>query len=172
MTLGRRVVAGVLALAVAGIGVSACGSDTKTELSQMTLKLTEKDTDDFGFVDNPPRTKLGREGPEKLSNGDQLAFRTLLLDSAKKTVGALDATCLITGAGNGSFEQASSTCHATVSVPGGQLFVSVGGKPFATDTTRGAITGGTGRYDGATGSFTSVGENNSRDTYHVWVPKR
>ncbi|MDQ3850267.1 MAG: hypothetical protein M3296_06600 [Actinomycetota bacterium] len=141
-------------------------------MSEKTLKFTEKDTNDFSFIDNPPKTKLGRQGPEKLSNGDQLAFRQLFVDAARKTVGALDATCLITGAGNGRFDQASSTCHGTATVPGGQLFLSVGGKPFRTDTTRGAITGGSGRYEGAVGSFVSVGENNSRDTIHIWVPKK
>ena len=105
----KRVLAGALALAVAGFGVAACGSDDATKLTQKTLTFTEQDTDDFAFVDNPPKTKLGEQGPEKLSNGDQLAFRSNLLDGAKKRVGTLDATCLITGAGDGSFDKASST---------------------------------------------------------------
>ncbi len=169
----KRVIAGALALAVAGFGVAACGSDDDaTKLTQKTLTFTEQDTDDFAFVDNAPKTTLGEQGPEKLSNGDQLAFRSNLLDGAKKRVGTLDATCLITGAGDGTFEGASSTCHGTMTVPGGQLFVSVGGKPFASDTTTGAISGGTGTYEGASGSFTSVGEEDSKDTIHIWIPSK
>lgn len=173
MTRGRRVAAGAAALMFASLGVAACGSDkSDPAFTQQTLRFTEQDTNDFSFIDNPPKTTFGKEGPEKLSNGDQLVFRAYLVDDAKKRVGALDATCMVTGAGNGTFEKANSTCHSTMTVPGGQLFVSVGGTPFATPTTTGAVTGGTGRYDGATGSFTSVGENRSKDTFHVWIPSR
>ena len=59
-----------------------------------------------------------------------------------------------------------------MTVPGGQLFLSVGGKPFATNTTSGAVSGGTGTYEGAIGSFTSVGEDNSKDTIHIWIPSK
>lgn len=171
MIHGKRVVATALAVVLGGVAVSSCGDDSGTKLTEKTLKFTEADTDNFAFVDNPPKTKLGEEGPEELSNGDQLAFQSEMLNDAKKRVGSLDATCLITAAGSGEFEDASSTCHATVTLPGGQLFVSVGGKPFATDTTRGAISGGTGTYEGAIGSFTSVGEENSKDTFHFWIPE-
>ena len=172
MSQHRRVLAGAVALTVAAFGVAACGDDEGTKLTQKTLTFTEQDTDDFAFVDNPPKTTVGEEGPQKLSNGDQLAFRSNLLDGAKKRVGTLDATCLITGAGSGTFEQASSTCHATMTVPGGQLFLSVGGKPFASDTTTGAVSGGTGTYEGAIGGFTSSGEDNSKDTIHIWIPSK
>ncbi len=165
-------VAGAIACGVLALGVSACG-DTKNELSEMTLKFSEKDSDAFGFVDNPPRTEVGEQGPQRLSNGDQLVFRTEMLDAAKKKVGDLDVSCTVTDAGStGRFDQARNTCHATVTLPGGQLFLGVGGKPFAADTTRGAVTGGTGRYEGATGSFTSVGETNSQDTFHIYLPKK
>lgn len=173
MSYRTRAAAGALALAVSALGVAACGGDDNdTALTQKTLKFTEQDANDFAFIDHSPKTKLGKQGPEKLSNGDQIAFRSYLLDATKKRVGALDATCFVTGAGNGKFEQVNGTCHGTMTVPGGQLFVSVGGKPFANATTSGAVTGGTGTYEGATGSFTSVGENNSKDTFHLWIPSK
>jgi hypothetical protein len=171
MTHGMRAVPSALACVLAAVGVSACGGGTK--LSEKTLKFTEKDTNDFGFVDNPPKTKPGKQGPEKVSNGDQLSFRASLLDSAKKTVGALDATCLITGAGGGRAVKASGTCQGTATVPGGSLFLGVGGKGvLGSSNTSGAVTGGSGKYAGATGSFTSVGGENSRDTYHIFLPKK
>ncbi|MEA2190935.1 MAG: hypothetical protein QOI73_1056 [Solirubrobacteraceae bacterium] len=172
MSHGRRVVASALAVGLCGIAFAACGDGSGPKLTQKTLKFTEADTDNFALVDNAPKTKFGKDGPEKLSNGDQLAFQSQMLDGAKKRVGSLDATCLVTAANSGKFEDASSTCHATVTVPGGQLFIGVGGKPFASNTTTGAVTGGTGAFDGATGSFTSVGENNSKDTFHIWIPKK
>jgi hypothetical protein len=141
-----------------------------TQFAQRTLTFTEKDTNDFAFIDHTPRTKFTKNGPRKLSNGDQLVFRSTLVDEAGARAGALDATCMITGAGNGRFDKANSTCHATVSLRDGQLFLQVGGKPFASDTTSGAVTGGTGAYDGATGSFSSVGDENSKDTFQILVP--
>jgi len=79
---------------------------------------------------------------------------------------------MVTGAGNGRFNQVNGTCHATFTVTCGQMFVAVGGKPFASPTTRGAVTGGTGIYEGATGIFTSVGESNAKDTFHIWIPSK
>jgi hypothetical protein len=158
-----------VAVAAAVPALTSAQAPAPTNFAQSTFVLTEADTNDFAFLDHPPKTKFGRQGPRKISNGDQLVFRSKLLDAAKTRVGALDATCMITGAGNGRFTQANAICHATFTVPGGQLFAQVGGKPFS-GTTSGGITGGTGNYEGATGSFTSVGEESSKDTFHVWVP--
>jgi hypothetical protein len=158
-----------VAVAVAVPTLTSAQAPAPTNFAESTFVLTEADTNDFAFLDHQPKTKFGPQGPRKLSNGDQLVFRSKLLDAAKKRVGALDASCMITAAGNGRFSQANATCHAAFAVPGGQLFAQVGGKPFS-GTTSGGITGGTGNYEGATGSFTSVGEENSKDTFHVWVP--
>jgi hypothetical protein len=166
--LSAVIVAGV-AVAIAVPALTSAQAPAPTQFTQLTLNFTEKDTNDFAFIDHPPKTKFGRQGPNKLSNGDQLLFRSSMLDAAKKRVGALDATCMVTGAGNGRFSQANSTCHGMVTLPGGQLALQVGGKVF-TATTNGAITGGTGIYEGATGSFTSIGEESSKDTFHIWVP--
>jgi hypothetical protein len=164
-----RLVSTGLACALAALGVSACGGGTK--LDQKTLKFTEKDTNDFGFADVPPKTKIGKQGPEKVSPGDQLSFRQSLLDSSKKPAGALDATCVVTKAG--SFTNTSVTCQGTATVPGGRLSLGVGGKgAIGASTTEGAVTGGSGKYAGATGSFTSVGQNNSKDTYKLFIPKK
>jgi hypothetical protein len=55
-------------------------------------------------------------------------------------------------------------------VPGGQLVIAVGGTVDPKDTS-GAIIGGRGKYEGATGTFTSklTGER-SRDTFHITLP--
>ena len=97
-------------------------------------------------------------------------FRTFLLDGANTRVGTLDAACTVTGAGNGRLSQVNATCTATVTLPGGQLFVAIGGKPFARSTTIGAVTGGTRAYEGATGSSTSAGADNPTSTFDILVP--
>jgi hypothetical protein len=157
----------VLALsAVLILGLSACGGggyDTKT------VKATEKDTQDFGFSDAAPKTKVGKQGPEKLSPGDALTFRSDILQGAK-TVGSLDATCTITHGGR--FDTARAQCHGTATLPGGQLALNVGGR-FG-GNTRGAIIGGTGDYKGAGGTFESLDQQNgpTKDTFNIQIPKK
>lgn len=161
----RAILAAGAAICVA-VGLSACGD---SGLKQKTLTFTEKDTDNFGFADNPPAAKVGDQGPDKLTPGDALSFSSDILKDGK-SVGQLDATCIDTRPGR--FDQASVTCHGTFTLPEGQLFVAVGGpKAFGSNDTKGAVVGGTGSYAGATGSFTSVGENNSKDTFKLYLPK-
>jgi hypothetical protein len=158
----------------AALGLWACGGDD-VKLTEKTLKYTEKETQKFGFADNPPKTKIGRNGPEKVSNGDLLTFRSEMLDASKKDVGDLDATCTFTDATSGSFEKSHAQCLGTFTLPDGTLTASVGGAAFGTKVTRGSVIGGTGAYSGATGDFTSTegGEGRpSRDVFHIFVPKR
>jgi hypothetical protein len=159
---------------VAALTLAACGGADNAKLSEKTLTLTERDTDLFSFFDNAPKTKLGPDGPENLSNGDQLTFASDLLDASKRDVGDLDVTCIFTRPGR--FEDASAVCTGVMTIPGGSLVASVGGRAFAQGaqeggTTTGAIVGGTGDYAGATGDFKSEGEP-SRDTVHVFVPTK
>jgi hypothetical protein len=148
------------------IGAAGCGGQ---KFDEQTLKYTERDTNDFGFVDAPPKTTMGKQGPEKLSSGDIVTFRAGLVRGSA-AVGDLDATCTITK-GAGTFDQSRGTCLGTASLPGGTLTLAVGGKPFFGNHTTGSVVGGSGKYEGATGGFTSVGDNHSRDTFHIFVPK-
>jgi hypothetical protein len=176
--------AAVVALVAATFGLSACGGDGNAKLREKTLKLTERDTDYFSFVDAPPTTALTADGPERVSNGDQLTFAADLLVGSKKDVGDSDVTCVFTrttdqprrGLSAGRLDNSSAVCTGVMTVPGGSLTVSVGGKAFADgaqqgETTRGSIVGGTGDYAGATGDFTSKGEP-AVDTVHVFVPEK
>ncbi len=167
----RRTALAVAIIAAVSLGLSSCGSDDDPKLEAQTLNLTEKDTDDFGFADNPPKTKVGEEGPEKLSPGDKLTFRANFVDASKKDIGDLDVACTITKGGR--FDKSSSQCSATVTLPDGTLAVSVGGRTFTGGTTRGAVIGGTGKYAGATGTFSSKQEKGgtSKDVFKLFVPK-
>jgi hypothetical protein len=181
-TLTKPVRLAVVPLAIAVFGLSACGGGT--DLQKKTLKFTERDTDYFSFVDAPPTTKLTADGPDKVSNGDQLTFSNDLLDGSRKDVGDSDITCVFTrtageprrGLSAGRLDGSSTVCTGVMTVPGGSLTATVGGKAFADGaqqgaSTRGSIVGGTGDYDGATGEFVSGGEP-AVDTVHLFLPKK
>jgi hypothetical protein len=161
-------------IAAAALALSACGGTGSPKLVERTLTFTERDTDQFSFFDNPPKTRLRAEGPERLSNGDQLTFASDLLDASKRDVGDLDVTCVFTRPGR--FDDSSAVCTGVMTIPGGSLTASVGGRAFAEGTqeggtTAGAILGGTGRYAGATGDFKSKNEP-SRDAIHLFFPEQ
>jgi hypothetical protein len=170
----------VVALVAATFGLSACGGDDSVKLQEKTLKLTERDTDYFSFADAAPKTTLTADGPERVSNGDQMTISNDLLDDSKKDVGDSDVTCVFTrttarprrGVSAGSIDSSSAVCTLVMTVPGGALTASVGGKAFADEAQRWSIVGGTGDYAGATGDFmTSKGEANVA-TVHVFVPEK
>jgi hypothetical protein len=164
-----------LGVFVATVGVllaaSGCGGGYKTQ----TVTFTEKDTNNFGLAQHvgPPVVTLGAQGPEKLVTGDVLSFSNDLLDSSKKKVGAIDASCAITR--GGAFDKASSDCTASMTLPGGTLALSLGGSPFSPGTHTGSIIGGSGSYTGAGGTFTirqTSDQQPSVDTFHIRIPKK
>jgi hypothetical protein len=64
------------------------------------------------------------------------------------------------------------TCSGTADVPEGQLAITAGGTiGDNVSGTTGAIVGGTGKYEGATGTFTSkVTGAHTTDTFTVTLP--
>jgi predicted small lipoprotein YifL len=166
----RALVLSALVL-VALAGLTACGSSGGTKFEQQTLKLDERDTNAFGFVDADPKTTVGPNGPEAVSNGDQFTFRSDLIDESKKDVGDLNVTCVFTDTGHGAkFENSHAVCTGVASVPGGSLDLAVGGLVFGGKQTSGSVTGGSGKYAGATGSFVSSNGDVSHDTFTIFVP--
>jgi hypothetical protein len=156
--------------AVVALALGACGSDdAKAPFEAHTLKLTKLDTD-FKYADVAPKTKLTAQGPERLSMGDQIISRAEYLTAANKHMGDLDITCTVTKAGG--FDKASQQCLATITLPGGSLVATVGG--FFSRQTGMAIVGGTGKYEGAAGSFTSDAGSSDRshDVMHVLTPRK
>jgi hypothetical protein len=165
MTRNASFPAALVGALVFALGLSACGKDGYKE---KTLTLQERETNFFGFNDAAPKTKVGKEGPEKLSPGDVLSFTSDMLDKSKKKVGELNANCIVTRPG--TFNIAHVQCTGTFGAPGGSLSVTVGGR--FTDKVSGPITGGTGDYQGAGGTFASSGGDNATDTFKLRIPQK
>lgn len=95
------------------------------------------------IIDNPPR----RDQP---TIGDFAAFNKVLLDSNGKRVGTVHAHGMITAGGNNPTE----TIEGMMILAGGRLAVQEAFR-FNDRIHTIAITGGTGKYDGASGTITS-----------------
>lgn len=153
-------------------GLAGCGdSDDGASLEKKSFKITERESDDFSFSDNEPTTNFGEQGPEKLSPGDEIGFRSDLI-RAGKDVGDLLAQCTVIS--GDSFMNAGGNCTGVYELREGSLSAQVAGKRlFGANTTTGSITGGTGDYHGASGTFSSP-NNEDEDTVTtitIYVPK-
>jgi hypothetical protein len=156
----------VLGVAAIGAVIALTGCSDKTHGDTSTLKLTEPggNTGTFGPIGNA--TQSGTPP------GTGFAFSSPLQDSSHKDVGELDVTCIATQASPG--QGLNGQCTGTATVPGGTLAIDAGGKNVGPNVS-GSITGGTGKYAGATGTFTSQqpttkGNAPSNDTFNITLP--
>jgi hypothetical protein len=78
-------------------------------------------------------------------------------------VGALHAVCVASSPSSANV--VSGTCAATATVPGGSIALNAGGD-VGGGNVHGAITAGTGKYAGATGTFTSIESGGSNGPKH------
>jgi hypothetical protein len=147
-----------IVLGVAAIGVLLAGCTDETTGSSETLNFTESDKGaHFAAIGDATQ----RSNPP----GTGFALSVPLQDSSKNTVGELNATCIATKPSKRLY----GTCSGTADVPDGQLALAVGGD--IGDDVSGAIVGGTGKYDGATGTFTSISSGEgSKDTFTFTLP--
>lgn len=146
------------AVAVSGVLV---GCSDRTTGSTQTLTFTEVSK---GSEFHPIGPNVPEDGTAPPGSG--FALSVPLQDSSKKTVGALNATCIST---KPAARNIYGSCSGMADVPDGQLAVSVGGD--VGDNVTGAISGGTGNYEGATGTFTSEGSGpGSKDTFTFTLP--
>lgn len=156
----------VLVMVALGVAIAGCGS-SKTHGEEGTLVLTQPGGNSGTF------TPIGKFNGKSFSPGTGAAISNPYQNAAKKTVGELNAICLDTQKASGE-EGLSGTCTATVTVPGGTFALNVGGKGILTGAgVSGAITGGTGKYNGALGNFSSkpTGENGpSTVTFNYILP--
>jgi hypothetical protein len=154
----------VVVLTASGSSSSVTGSAASAQAKKsVTFRLVEKSVG-FNFIDNPPRQ--GFNSPPLI--GDQFAISSNLLTKGGAHAGTLEATCTVTRGG----EHMRGTCYGSFALQGGQIAGIALLTP--TDVTHIAVVGGTGVYEGVSGSITSVsrGENSpySDDTVHLIWP--
>jgi hypothetical protein len=145
-----------IAAAVLGVLAAATPATASTRHATgrtITIDATSQ-LEQAQSVDNPPA------GP---SAGDLLIFTEQLLDLHGRQIGRDAAECV-------QLFDASSLCTGTYVLPGGQVMVQLlhpGPEPVYTQ----AITGGTGRYAGATGTVTvRQQQGGDRFTFHIRLP--
>jgi hypothetical protein len=150
-------VRGGVAMSVIAAAMVLGGCTDHTTGSQETLNFAEVDK---GSHFAPIGNATAAHDPP----GTGFALSIPLQDSSKKTVGEINVVCIAT---RPSPEPVlNGTCSGTADVPDGQLALNVGGNEIGQDVT-GAIVGGTGKYEGATGTFSS---KSTTDTFNITLP--
>ncbi|MCC6222163.1 MAG: hypothetical protein IT201_01570 [Thermoleophilia bacterium] len=151
----------IAALAVAA-AVFATAGGAQEQTGEQTLTLIELEGAD-SFVDNPP---LSEGLPFRVSPGDLGTVRMPLHDGAGVRQGTIHVTCIATRAG--TIDRARFLCTGVLKLKDGTLTLS-GVIQGQSDQRVGAITGGTGAYEGARGSITSeLGPDGNRvHTVHL-----
>jgi len=150
---------GTAAVLAVGVSIAVTSIGGAQAPGERTFKLVEKPIS-FHFVDNPPHLKHHRPSP-----GDTFVFTSRLYDQSGAKVGTLIAHCTISAPAS-----LPAACEGTAKLKDGQLTLAAAGSN--TNTTVIAITGGTGAYEGARGSVTSVTRSKSDnspsdDTVHL-----
>ena len=120
-----------------------------------TITLFERENaGTFRFVDNPPKSRAKGEEPD-ISSGDEFVLTIPLFHRSKDRAGTLHGHCVATR-GRKSFTRTTFLCRAIIKLGTGSLVIEgvfEGSGP--SEESPFAITGGTGAYEGARGSFTS-----------------
>jgi hypothetical protein len=159
-------VVGVITVSALAIVMTASGSSSSSAVAtkkSVTLHLVEKAVGSH-FIDNPPRQ--GPNSPPLM--GDQFAITSDLLTRSGQHAGTLEALCTITRGG----PNPRGPCYGLFGLKGGQI----AGMALLSNTnvTHISVVGGTGAYEGVTGSVLSVsrGENSpfTDDTIHLIWP--
>jgi len=157
----------VFALSVAALVVAITGVSNSDAQAPGPQKLVLKEGKSLQerFVYQKP---LARKGNASL--GDSLLFNSKLFNEIKQPVGSIEVNCTVVVAGSFEAGKTVTLCNGVIHLgngylpphpTGGDIFLSARFKPSEDDTNQvvtGAITGGTGVYANAHGTFTSVGE--------------
>src|SRR4051812_48190383 len=118
MTLSRIAVASAVGAAALTAAVVAGPSLATTAAQSTTISFKELNKGGtFAFVDNAPRTKLGKNGPKKISAGDMIVFTNPLADATGKRIGQARATCTATVTTK-KFEKAGFLCDGAFVLAG------------------------------------------------------
>lgn len=161
------IVAAAAILAAAAVGSFAAGTKQgKGEVRKPLVTITLREGEgSFAFVDNEPKSPTGIQEEPQVSAGDDVTLSFPLTTRSKRHAGFLYAHCVAI-LGHVRFDFARFQCQGTVALAGGKLSIS-GLVRFSQPVLRVAITGGTGAYEGVTGSFVSR-TNSDLDTFRLF----
>jgi hypothetical protein len=156
--LGRSLLLTGLLSCLALLAISASASAATTTL---TFKEPEKGST-FAFIDNAPKSQLQHGFPTNFTAGDEIIF-TNPIEVAGKIVGRNHVVCTATkNASSKHFATAEFSCNGIAKISGSTLVFSA---MLSEGNTEGAITGGSGTYAGAHGTFvTKEGKGTSTVT--------
>jgi hypothetical protein len=158
----------IAAAIVAAVGLTGCGDSTHGETTTLKLHEPGHEVGSYGAI--------GKFSASRYEPGTGYTFVVPLqhLSAAgtyptpKEKVGELILICMAVEPVLESGDPLHGQCTGTLIVPGGTLALSMGGDIDL--HVSGAIVGGTGKYAGATGTFTSVGRFEKTDTYNITLP--
>ena len=137
------VISAVVVAVVAAGGILAVSGGAQAPTGQ-TIQFTERSGSEK-FVDVAPRARRDDDaGP-----GDAFVFSNRLFNGAKR-IGTLDVRCSFTKGGRA----ARGVCVGVFALPDGDLHGAA--RLTTTADTNGVISGGTGAYAGARGTFKTV----------------
>jgi hypothetical protein len=141
-------------LAAITIAVVLAGSGSAQQPGEQTLRFVERAGSDH-VVDNPPR---GTRRDRRISAGDFFVSTAPVFDAANTTrVGTSHTFCVATRGGTGA--RVTFQCTGSAVLRQGTLAISFGGRIGEEVTV--AITGGTGAFEGRTGSAVTRARPNS-----------
>jgi hypothetical protein len=164
----RLAVLAVAAVTASVVVAVLASSGSANHPGSRTLVFVERaDQGTFKFIDNPPRTRLRRGFPERISTGDMVIFTNPEYDQSNtRRVGTFYARCIVVF-GRRTFERSRFLCTGIVKLFDGTAVVEATFRG-SEDPIVGAVTGGTGAYEGASGSFTSDEQGRTtRITVHL-----
>lgn len=162
--IARRSTAAVAALAaaVAALALSSASAQETPGARTLTFKELERGST-FIHVRNT-RSRTGRSNAQ----GDQIVFTNPVTDAAGARTGTLHVACTTT-TGARNFMRSTMACAGVLAVRDGTLTLQVLLSPGSATTT-GAVTGGTGAYANARGTFVSRARTGGADDIVTLAP--
>lgn len=150
----RRLLAPLLACCALAVVLAAPASAETTATKTIVFQEPEKGSS-FHFVDNAPKAKKKHGQPQTISAGDELIIQNPLTQGGKQ-IGHLEAVCTATATSK-QFEKAGFLCQGTFVFAKGTLVASA----LIGKNVEGAVTGGTGIYANAQGTFEAIEKKHS-----------
>jgi hypothetical protein len=160
----------ILVAATAAIGLGRGRDSAAQTPGAQDVTVFEAEQGGTGaFVDNPPHSPVSDpESPRaRFSIGDQGYWTGIILDrpGGRRIGRVYGAESVMRGK---RFPKVVNVIHAIFRLTSGQVVVDAVVDERHPERVRGAITGGTGAYEGARGTFTTrPGAHGNQDTFHL-----